>query len=755
MGTKTLTNVRCLEELIDRAPTACLRSFTGIAECQTAFRGLQWPADDTQVPAALLDALRRLRKDQAAAAEREAWRIERLSSQRGTQVLMSVAEQLNDNELLAVFSAQAGGEIGRAIWMRAHSVATCRLFEIAESILTTGDLRGGKKLYDAYEVPSETAPPFIWTTKVKAALEAELVKAMKLDAPPEVVHIELVEESQDGRTSKMHYLVIRFAGSQVGAIKVEQGRRETFWYYPARDATLVYSPHRRCVESFAQNLALRAPMANVLASHGFKVPLSHRPLNRARYDLSPFARPLKELRPQLECAKVERLYLTEARALLGHANDTVTIQIGSGAELHDVVAARWGNHPFVASEMLLRVTLGAEVVFKGEVIETPLSITVAKPGRCSLQGERDPRIRAAGEQLLEHLGVRQRLEPGTADPTPPFLLGVCKLLERASSPIHGFALRDMAIDIEAFANEGILIEGERIKTLEIESTPGNTFEVTLERCADGVHVRYSDPTTGVNILEPAHLARRWAVNLKWLREELLSALGGLVTGAKGTHLDEDPVFLGEVNIDEQKVAVYFAARMASERHYRHVDTALRLRPRSVPGIVLTTAAQPFPFAGTNVVIPIEDVLGSGEDRPSIDHEVLAVAYRNGQVAARGGTSIAVQVSLDRQSGMLTIPGQAPWLITGRMKIVVLERLAQAHTSGPGHLVTKVLLQDTGCDSLDGLFGADSRWRQYIERVPGTRAWRLRMKTEHEAPTTSVAQVDEPEQVAPEQVEPNW
>jgi hypothetical protein len=254
----------------------------------------------------------------------------------------------------------------------------------------------------------------------------------------------------------------------------------------------------------------------------------------------------------------------------------------------------------------------------------------------------------------------------------------------------------------------------------------------------------------VNFLEPAHLARRWAVNLKWLREELLSALGGLVTGAKGTHLDEDPVFLGEVNIDEQKVAVYFAARMASERHYRHVDTALRLRPRSVPGIVLTTAAQPFPFAGTNVVIPIEDMLGAGEDRPSIDHEALAVAYRNGQLAARGGTSIAVQVSLDRQSGMLTIPGQAPWLITGRMKIVVLERLAQAHTSGPGHLVTKALLQDTGCDSLDGLFGADSRWRQYIERVPGTRAWRLRMKTEHEAPTTSVAQVDDPEQVAP-----NW
>lgn len=452
MGTKTLTNVRCLEELIGRAPTPCLRSFTLIAECQAAFRDLQWPEDGADIRRTLLDTIRRQRKDPLAAAEREAWRIERLSSPSGAKVLMAAAELLNDNELLAAFAEEPGGEIARAVWMRTQSAATCRIFEIAESVLTTGDLRGGKKLYDAYEIPSETAPPFIWTDKVKSALETHLVKVMKLDAKPEVVHIELVDESEQGHKSKVHYLVIRFAGSQVGAVKVEAGRREAFWYYPARDATLVYAPHRRCVEAFAHNLALRAPMANVLATHGFKAPLSHRPLNRARYDLTPFARPLKDERPQLESGKVERVYLTEAKALLGHGNDKVTIEIGNGAELHDVVGQRWGNHPFVAANMLLKVTLGADIVFKGETIHTPISIAVAKPGRCSLQGERDPRIRVAGEQLLEHLGVRRRLEPGAVEPTPPFLLGVCRLLEQTESPVHGFALRDMGVDIEAFAN---------------------------------------------------------------------------------------------------------------------------------------------------------------------------------------------------------------------------------------------------------------------------------------------------------------
>lgn len=283
----------------------------------------------------------------------------------------------------------------------------------------------------------------------------------------------------------------------------------------------------------------------------------------------------------------------------------------------------------------------------------------------------------------------------------------------------------MGVDIDAFVNEGVLIEGERITQREVESAPGMAFTVPIERCADGVHVRYRDPTTGLDILRPASLARRWSVNLPWLRETLLNALGESLIGAKGAHLDDDPVFLGEMQIDGREVAVYFASRMGGERSYRKVDSALRLRPRPQPGIVLTSSFTPLPFAGTNVVIPIEEVLTATDGRPCIDQAALEVAYRAGQLAARGGSSVALQVSPDRQSGMLTVPGLAPWLITGPMRIVVLERLVQAYATGPGHVVTKVLLRDTGCDSLDGLFGADSRWRTYVERVEGTRAWRLR------------------------------
>ncbi|MDB0530054.1 hypothetical protein LBW56_25655, partial [Ralstonia solanacearum] len=98
----------------------------------------------------------------------------------------------------ATFLSQPGGEFGRAVWMRVHSDATARLFEVAESILNTADIRGNKRLYDAFDVPCDEPPPFLWSDKVKRELELELTRAMRLAEPCEVVHVALADERDDG-----------------------------------------------------------------------------------------------------------------------------------------------------------------------------------------------------------------------------------------------------------------------------------------------------------------------------------------------------------------------------------------------------------------------------------------------------------------------------------------------------------------------------------------------------------------------------
>jgi hypothetical protein len=548
---------------------------------------------------------------------------------------------------------------------------------------------------------------------------------MRLGEPCEVVYVPLADEKKNGDTKTIHYLVVRFAGDQVTAVQMVNRNRRSFCYFPARDATLVYAPDRKVVEVYAHTLSTRAPLANVLSKHGFKAPLSNRPLNRSRYDLSRFALPLRDEKPQLDGVKVERLYLTEAKALLGHSTDAVSLHIDSGAELHEVINERWSNHPFSQPGAILGVTLVADLVFDGDTTETPLSIVLAEPGRCSLQGEKDLRLRQAGTQLLEALGVLKPLHPGSGVDDPNLVVQVARLLESATNPMDGFALAQLGIDIDRFEDEGIITEGDRITEKVVDLADGERLTVKLERCADANQVRYRDPFTGMDVILPAKHARRWKVHLNWLREEIITALGTALQGVRGKYVDEEPVFLGEIDIDGHAVALYFAAKMSSERQYARVDTALRLHPRPVPGIVLTTASVPFPFAGTNVVIPIEDVVSSAGAKTAIDTSRLKVAYRHGQLAAMGGTSVSLKVSADGYAAVLYLPGKAPWRVTGKGKITVLQRLVDAYAAGT-HVNTKILMDDTGCLSPANLFSKTSPWKNYLAKVKGTHGWQLNL-----------------------------
>ena len=744
MGKKTLTNAHCLLDLIEKSPVPILKAFSGLPECQALALGFDWLQDVAALPAALVEHVKHLRKDQRDPAEREALRVLRLASPRGAAILSTVAEQINDNDLIAVFMAQDGGEIGRSIWMRTQSEESARLFDVAESILNTGDLRGNKRLYDAFDVPCDDAPPFIWNDTVKKELESQLTSAMRLGESCEVVYVPLADENKNGDTTTIHYLVVRFAGDQVTAVQVVNRNRKSFCYFPARDATLVYAPDRKVVEVYAHTLSTRAPLANVLSKYGFKVPLSNRPLNRSRYDLSRFALPLKDEKPRLDGAKVERLYLTEAKALLGHSTDAVSLHLDSGAELHDVISGRWTEHPFAQAGAILGVTLVADLVFDNETTETPLSIMLAEPGRCSLQGEKDHRLRQAGTQLLEVLGVLKPLHPGSGVDDPDLVVQVARLLECATSPMDGFALAQLGIDIDRFEDEGIITEGDRITEKVVDLADGERFTVKLERCTDGNQVRYRDPLTGGDVVLSAKHARRWKVHLNWLREEIITALGTALQGVRGKHLDEEPVFLGELDIDGHSIALYFAAKMSNERQYAKVDTALRLRPRNAPGIVLTTASIPFPFAGTNVVIPIEDVLSQAGAKSAIDTNLLKVAYRHGQLAAMGSTSVNLKVSTDGYAAVLQIPGKAPWQVTGKGKIAVLQRLVDAYAAGT-HVNTKKMMEGTGCASPANLFSKTSPWRDYLIKVKGAHAWQLNL------PMLDTPVVDDDNEITTEEV----
>jgi len=96
---------------------------------------------------------------------------------------------------------------------------------------------------------------------------------------------------------------------------------------------------------------------------------------------------------------------------------------------------------------------------------------------------------------------------------PHLIAQVSRLLECATSPMDGFALAKLGIDIDRLENEGILTEGKRITEITVQLDEDAPFTVKLEPCADLNQVRYRDPLTGMDVFLPAKQARRWKVQL--------------------------------------------------------------------------------------------------------------------------------------------------------------------------------------------------------------------------------------------------
>lgn len=104
-------------------------------------------------------------------------------------------------------------------------------------------------------------------------LGARVTTAMRLGEPCEVIYVPLADDN--GGSQAVHYLVVRFAGDQVTAVQMVNRNRKSFCYFPARDATLVYSPERKVVEVYAYTLSTRAPLAGLRTDVGTPDPPRH------------------------------------------------------------------------------------------------------------------------------------------------------------------------------------------------------------------------------------------------------------------------------------------------------------------------------------------------------------------------------------------------------------------------------------------------------------------------------------------------
>ena len=106
-------------------------------------------------------------------------------------------------------------------------------------------------------------------------------------------------------------------------------------------------------------------------------------------------------------------------------------------------------------------------------------------------------------------------------------------------------------------------------------------------------------------------------------------------------------------------------------------------------------------------------------------EKLKAIFRRDQSLARGGLTVQLQRTGDN-SGALFVPGKGSIDISGEQRLLVIQRLVDAHNNGPVPIMTSDLIAGIEDQSLSNIFGS-VRWKKLkadFVRSPKRKWWEI-------------------------------
>lgn len=233
----------------------------------------------------------------------------------------------------------------------------------------------------------------------------------------------------------------------------------------------------------------------------------------------------------------------------------VTLHIRERADLHDVAEQNFGqDNAFRHVSWISRATLVIEVHLAGSRCVRQFPVTFSEPHRCSLQSQRDERLRRAGEAVLTALGVLKPVRAVRPSQAMNVLRAAIRLVERNSQSVDGVALQGAELDVDALLDAGLLIEGDHLDHVTVEVADGDTRSVPLKATTDPEVWCWEDPGTGETQKLPVRFAHRYRIDRGWLREWLTDAVAANPQVPGGDHGNDEPAFLGELRNRRQSRA---------------------------------------------------------------------------------------------------------------------------------------------------------------------------------------------------------
>lgn len=591
------------------------------------------------------------------------------------RILRMIAPEQRDGLDIGVADTPVNdtGWLGWALWLR---VADPLRFALVEQVQAAE----GGRLRDGARFSLRGEDTWHWDGARQAAFAADLTRALGLAEPCRVV-----ETTRNG----LQHLLLDADQRRIGA---------------------VLQPASRDLEVLGVDGSLGLIIARALSRAG----LGRDDVRVHHPNLHPLLT-LTEPYPRGDFWRIDRIRVLELSAAIGHTAHRLTLTLGVEADPLQVTRDALGiQHPFLSHHWLAGIRLEITVVDDRDMPHVDV-LEIRSPHQHNL-ATLNPWVRRAAEQLLDRYAVFGRRMPSTQ--TEAVFRAALRLLEGEIDVIQGDTLARQELPIVRLEQLGLLQPCGWHDELDLNSG-GEPFRVKVRR---GAHQgEYDDPRTGERCQVPLYLLRCYRRNPLGLRRVLLEALGRDIEPA-GANAG---LLLGEMAIGERRVPVYLASRLWHADSLRDVSVALRARGDRV-GIVLTTSSQPPAFLGAHVVLSIESLLLPG-DGVAFDVARLKMEFRHGLALAQAGQIVALNRGLNGHVATLTVPGKPPFVVTGHKQMLILDRLVRAYQSGYMAVATKDLISNTSMSSPQQAFKPSSPWREYMEPVPGVKAWRLRVE----------------------------
>ncbi len=553
-------------------------------------------------------------------------------------------------------------------------------FENAESFHFARQFRDYGKMYDAFEVELDKAVVLKAGSIDEAALAAKITKVLELKTACTVKAFDLPATTAH-EASIM--LIVRHGGPLSSVYDHrDDGRRNTIYFRPPNEATLIYTPLNRQIEVCADSPVVRQQVSSSFAEVALGHDISQKPLTWKRYNLSRFRSSLSLPVPTVDGYEIRLARVLEVEIRLGDWKRKLALKVTIDDDIEEVATRYLGpNNIIKRADGFSRIGIAVAYSRIGDDKERTLNITISGSKSCNLQSNKDPEERRLGYALLERWGVLsafRQIENGDLRAMFPKLV---ELYDRVEDEVSGEYLRDLGLD-PARLIEGGLLERRGRQDIFLAEDGEVDGEVTIKPSATPDMVRTMGPFGEDGGERPASDLEMFEINRQWLHETVVRLMKPLLSKSGNQILDPDLTLLGAMQIDGADVPVYFARRLDDFKALGKLDLALRARNNVGVGIVLAASAEMPVCLGPNVVASILSLVSSQNGEFVIARDGLEFAFRNNLSLARGGATPQV-IRTGKQSGTLYVPGREPLHLAGNEQLTIFERaIALQATSNP-------------------------------------------------------------------------